>query len=130
VQSVPLDGAALGVGLTVRWANHGRRVAITLPCRTGVALQWPSLVAALVYVVLRFRSSRGTERQQMRRVAAGAAAAVIRLLLSVPGVFGRCTKRARVGVGVRAPCGYWDGGSGPMYLPGTGVREGIWAPCS
>jgi hypothetical protein len=53
-----------------------------------VALHWASLVAALVCVVLRFRSSTGTERQQMRWVGAGAAAAVVGLLLSVPGVFG------------------------------------------
>jgi hypothetical protein len=36
-------------------------------------------------VVLRFRSSRGVERQQMRWVAAGAAGAVALLLLGVPG---------------------------------------------
>jgi hypothetical protein len=45
-------------------------------------------VAALVCVVLRFRASTGTERQQMRWVGAGAAAAVVGLLLSLPGVFG------------------------------------------
>ena len=55
---------------------------------TGVALHWASLVAALVCVVLRFRASRGTERQQMRWVGAGAAAAVIGLLLGVPGALG------------------------------------------
>ena len=55
---------------------------------TGAALHWASLVAALVCVVLRFRASRGTERQQMRWVGAGAAAAVIGLLLAVPGTLG------------------------------------------
>ena len=39
-----------------------------------------SLPAALVCVVLRFRSSRGVERQQLRWVAAGAAVAVAGLL--------------------------------------------------
>jgi hypothetical protein len=55
---------------------------------TGVALHWSSLVAALVCVVLRYRASRGTERQQMRWVGAGAAAAVIGLLLAIPGAMG------------------------------------------
>jgi hypothetical protein len=80
LQSVPVDnpfglgGAAGGVAWAVAY--------------TGVALHWASLVAALVCVVLRFRASTGTERQQMRWVGAGAAAAVVGLLLSVPGVFG------------------------------------------
>jgi hypothetical protein len=80
LQSVPVDnpfglgGAAGGVAWGIAY--------------TGVALHWASLVAALVCVVLRFRSSRGTERQQMRWVGAGAAAAVVGLLLAVPGVFG------------------------------------------
>jgi hypothetical protein len=39
-----------------------------------------SLVASLTCVVLRFRSSAGIERQQLRWVAAGAAAAVVGLL--------------------------------------------------
>jgi signal transduction histidine kinase len=51
----------------------------------GVLLHWLSLPAAAVCVVLRFRSSRGVERQQMRWVAAGAAAAVVGLLVSLPG---------------------------------------------
>jgi hypothetical protein len=51
----------------------------------GVLLHWASLPAAAVCVVLRFRASRGVERQQMRWVAAGATAAVAGLLLSVPG---------------------------------------------
>jgi hypothetical protein len=41
-----------------------------------------------VCVVLRFRASHGTERQQMRWVGTGAAAAVIGLLLAVPGAVG------------------------------------------
>jgi hypothetical protein len=67
-----------GVGGTVAW----------VVLYTGVALHWASLLAALVCVVLRFRASRGTQRQQMRWVGAGAAAAVIGLLLSVPGALG------------------------------------------
>jgi hypothetical protein len=51
----------------------------------GVLLHWASLPAAAVCVVLRFRASRGIERQQMRWVAAGAAAAVAGLLLTLPG---------------------------------------------
>jgi 4-amino-4-deoxy-L-arabinose transferase-like glycosyltransferase len=53
-----------------------------------VALHWASLLAALVCVVLRYRASRGTQRQQLRWVGAGAAAAVIGLLLAIPGAMG------------------------------------------
>jgi hypothetical protein len=49
----------------------------------GGFLHVGSLAAALVCVVLRFRSSRGTERQQLRWVAAGAAGAVLGLLAVV-----------------------------------------------
>ena len=54
----------------------------------GVLLHWLSLPPAGVCVVLRFRSSRGVERQQMRWVAAGAAAAVGGLLVSLPSGLG------------------------------------------
>jgi hypothetical protein len=47
----------------------------------GTILWIASMVAALTCVVLRFRSSRGVERQQLRWVAAGATAAVLGLLL-------------------------------------------------
>jgi hypothetical protein len=47
-----------------------------------------SLPPAAVCVVLRFRSSRGVERQQMRWVAAGLAGAVAGLLLALPGGLG------------------------------------------
>jgi hypothetical protein len=46
----------------------------------GTTLWAASLVASLACVVLRFRSSRGVERQQLRWVAVGAAAAVAGLL--------------------------------------------------
>jgi hypothetical protein len=51
----------------------------------GVLLTWVSLPAAGVCVVLRFRASRGVERQQLRWVALGAAGAVAGLLLAAPG---------------------------------------------
>ena len=51
---------------------------------TGLGLYFASLPAALVCLVLRFRSSVGTERQQLRWVVAGAAAAVALLLLPLP----------------------------------------------
>ncbi|MFL6252904.1 MAG: hypothetical protein ACJ75N_20705, partial [Actinomycetes bacterium] len=54
----------------------------------GLALHVVSLLAALACVILRFRASRGTERQQLRWVAAGAAGAVAGLLLALPGGLG------------------------------------------
>jgi hypothetical protein len=54
----------------------------------GILLHWWSLPPAAVCVILRFRSSRGVERQQMRWVAAGAAGAVGGLLLALPGGLG------------------------------------------
>jgi hypothetical protein len=54
----------------------------------GVALHWASLPAAAVCVLLRFRASRGVERQQLRWVAAGVAGAVAGLLLALPGIAG------------------------------------------
>ena len=50
----------------------------------GVLLHWLSLPPAAVCVLLRFRSSRGVERQQLRWVAAGIAGAVALMLISVP----------------------------------------------
>jgi hypothetical protein len=46
----------------------------------GTLLWMATLVAALLCVVLRFRAARGVERQQLRWVAAGAAAAVAGLI--------------------------------------------------
>jgi hypothetical protein len=43
----------------------------------GLALHGLSLLAALLCVILRFRSSRGVERQQLRWIATGAAIAVL-----------------------------------------------------
>jgi hypothetical protein len=45
-----------------------------------VVLHWLSLPAALASLVLRFRSSVGVERQQLRWVAAGAALTIVGLL--------------------------------------------------
>jgi hypothetical protein len=85
LQNLPIDNpfGLGGVAGTVAWA-------VTY---TGVVLHWASLVAALVCVVLRYRASRGTERQQLRWVGAGAAAAVVGLLLAFPGVFGLLPSR-------------------------------------
>jgi hypothetical protein len=43
---------------------------------TGLGLWFISMLAAVLSLVLRFRASRGTERQQLRWVAAGATGAV------------------------------------------------------
>ena len=53
----------------------------TLLTNLGVVLNTISYPAALLCVVLRFRASRGLERQQMRWVVAGATVAVVGLLL-------------------------------------------------
>jgi hypothetical protein len=54
----------------------------------GLALHVASLPAALVCVVLRFRASRGVERQQLRWVAAGAAVTVVGLTVPLGGLRG------------------------------------------
>jgi hypothetical protein len=53
---------------------------------TGLLLWLASMLAALVSLVLRFRAARGGERQQLRWVAAGAAGAVVGLLVGIAGV--------------------------------------------
>jgi hypothetical protein len=68
-------------------AGPAGQVAATLTI-VGVLLHWLCLPPAAVCVVLRFRSSRGVERQQMRWVAAGVAAAVGALLLGLPSGLG------------------------------------------
>jgi hypothetical protein len=50
-------------------------------------------MAALVCVVLRYHASRGTERQQLRWVGAGAGGAVLGLLLAIPGLLGLLPSR-------------------------------------
>jgi hypothetical protein len=54
----------------------------------GILLHWLSLPPAAVCVVLRFRSSRGVERQQLRWVAAGVAGAVGLMVIGVPSGLG------------------------------------------
>ena len=54
----------------------------------GVLLHWFSLPPAAVCVVLRFRSSKGVERQQLRWVAAGVAGAVGLMVIGVPSGLG------------------------------------------
>ena len=53
---------------------------------TGLGLWLASMLAALLSLVLRFRASRGTERQQLRWVVAGATGAVAGLLTGMAGV--------------------------------------------
>jgi len=52
----------------------------------ALVLWLASMLAALVSLVLRFRASQGTERQQLRWVVAGAAGAVAGLLVGMSGV--------------------------------------------
>jgi hypothetical protein len=77
LESTPIDNP---FGLS---GTAGRVAAVVAVL--GVLLSWVSLLAAGVCVVLRFRASRGMERQQMRWVALGAAGAVAGLLLAAPG---------------------------------------------
>jgi hypothetical protein len=73
---IPIDNP-LGLG-----GVAGRvAAAVTL---AGLGLYAVGLLAALVCVVLRFRASRGVQRQQLRWVAAGAAVAVL-VALPLPG---------------------------------------------
>ena len=75
---VPIDNpfALTGVAGTVA----------ALAGSTGLVLWFASMLAALVSLVLRFRASRGTERQQLRWVAAGATGAVAGLVVGIAGV--------------------------------------------
>jgi hypothetical protein len=84
---VPGPVEKLGIDNPFGLAGPAGKAAAVLTI-VGVLLHWLSLPPAAVCMVLRFRSSRGVERQQMRWVAAGAAAPVVGLLLSVPSGFG------------------------------------------
>jgi hypothetical protein len=68
-------------------AGPAGSIAATLTV-AGVLLHWWSLPPAALCVVLRFRSSRGVERQQMHWVAAEVAAAVAGLVMAVPSGLG------------------------------------------
>jgi hypothetical protein len=65
-----LDGWAGSAATVVTWA--------------GFALTFATIPAAALSVLLRFRASRGVERQQLRWVAAGATLAVVGPALLVP----------------------------------------------
>jgi hypothetical protein len=65
-----LDGWAGSAAIVVHWV--------------GWVMTFASIPAAAVCLVLRFRASRGIERQQLRWVAAGATAAVVGPLLLIP----------------------------------------------
>jgi hypothetical protein len=81
----PLEEA--GIDNPLGLGGTAGKVAAVLTV-AGVVLHWLSLPPAAVCVVLRFRSSRGVERQQMRWVAAGVAGAVAALLLGLPSGLG------------------------------------------
>ena len=77
----------MGIDNPLGLAGPAGNVAAVLTI-VGILLHWLSLPPAAVCVVLRFRASRGVERQQLRWVAAGVAAAVAGLLVSLPGGLG------------------------------------------
>jgi hypothetical protein len=75
----PVDNDLIAIDNPFGLAGVAGRVAMVVTF-TGLVLYALCLPAALVCVVLRFRSSQGVERQQLRWVAAGAAVAVLVLL--------------------------------------------------
>jgi hypothetical protein len=81
----PLD--ATGIDDPFGLAGPAGKVAAVLTV-VGIVLHWLSLPPAVLCVVLRFRSSRGVERQQLRWVAAGVACAVGGLLVALPAGLG------------------------------------------
>jgi hypothetical protein len=76
-----------GIDNPLGLAGPAGKVAAVLTV-VGLLLHWLSLPLAAVCVILRFRSSRGIERQQMRWVAAGVAGAVAGLLIGLPAGLG------------------------------------------
>ena len=84
---VPGRLEALGIDNPLGLAGPAGKVAGVLMV-VGLLLHWLSLPPAAVCVVLRFRASRGVERQQLRWVAAGVAGAVTGLLLGLPAGLG------------------------------------------
>jgi hypothetical protein len=93
---------------------------------SGLAMWATSLVAALVSLVLRFRASRGTERQQLRWVAAGATGAVAGLLIGMAGaVISGGSRTWSTGASTAAattPPGRWRGSR-----PASGTSS-TWTP--
>jgi hypothetical protein len=81
----PLEEA--GIENPLGLAGPAGKVAGVLTI-VGIVLHWLSLPPAAVCVVLRFRSSRGVERQQLRWVAAGLAGAVAAMVVSLPAGLG------------------------------------------
>ena len=81
------SGTPVPVGNPLGLAGAPLAVATAI-AYTGLGLHFASLPAALVCLVLRFRSSRGVERQQLRWVVAGAGAAVVLLLLPLSELLG------------------------------------------
>jgi hypothetical protein len=65
-----LDGAAGAAATVITWIGFG--------------VTFAAIPAAALCVVLRFRASRGVERQQLRWVATGAAVAVVGPMLLIP----------------------------------------------
>jgi signal transduction histidine kinase len=73
--------------ITNPFGLHGMAGTLaTVIASSCIALHWSSLVAALACVVLRFRSSAGIERQQLRWVAAGATGAIGGLLMAAAAI--------------------------------------------
>ncbi len=117
----PLEEA--GIDNPLGLGGPAGKVAAVLTI-AGIVLHWLSLPPAAVCVVLRFRSSRGVERQQMRWVAAGVAGAVAGLLLGLPSGLGflpnyiSCDRLP----GPALPAGGDRGGGAPLpaVRPGPG----------
>jgi hypothetical protein len=79
-----LAEAAVPIANPFGLAGAPGRVAMVVGV-TGLVLHSACLPAALLCVVLRFRTSRGVERQQLRWVAAGVAGAVAGIAAGVAG---------------------------------------------